>query len=110
MSKLFPVMSSMFNVFHRPLVSTPQAIWHVWPSLKMSPGAGARGVTSARTKRDDEARRAVRASDANITKLNEYFFFSPRSELPTMERFQVKKNALLKERFCSWMLKKSDWL
>lgn len=49
MSKLFPAINSIAIVVHLPVVSACHAIWHVEPSLKESPGAGASGVGSAKT-------------------------------------------------------------
>jgi len=73
MLRLFPVMSSMFVVFQAPVLSGVQAIWHVEPSLKTLPGAGARGVTSARTSVAVN-READRASNANmIMKIDDEF-------------------------------------
>jgi len=64
--RLLPVMSSMAMFFQTvvELESPTQVVRQVVPALKLSPGAGVVGVTSARTAR---ARRAVKANAANIS-------------------------------------------
>jgi len=74
MLKLSPVMSSMAMFFQTvvELESPDQVVWHGDPALKTSPGAGVRGVTSARATRGAaRARRAAKAWVANI-----FFVFS----------------------------------
>jgi hypothetical protein len=64
MLKLSPVMSSMDMSFQVvvELESPDQVVWHGEPVLKTSPGAGVRGVTSARaTSGAARARRAAKA-------------------------------------------------
>jgi len=53
--KLSPVISSMFIVFHWPVVSGAHSIWQDEPSLKTSPGEGASGTGSARAERTGKA-------------------------------------------------------
>ena len=66
MSMLFPVMSWMLSAVQSPVVSIDQAMRHVEPSLKTSPGDGVSGVTAARARSVDDASRVVSASDANM--------------------------------------------
>ena len=70
MSRLGPVMSSIAIFFHAVVEfeSPDHVVVHVVPALKLSPGAGVRGVTSARTSRGEaaRARRAAKACAENI--------------------------------------------
>jgi len=63
-SMLFPAISSIAIVFHLPVVSACQAMWQLEPSLKVSLGAGASGVTDARA---GAATKSVRMAAANIS-------------------------------------------
>jgi hypothetical protein len=70
MSRLSPVMSSMAMFFQAvvELESPDQVVVQLEPASKMSPGAGVRGLTSARTTSGaTRARRATKVCVANIS-------------------------------------------
>jgi hypothetical protein len=69
MASFFPVISSMAMFAHAVVdsVSPAQLREHFVPSLKLSPGPGALGVTMALERRTAlEARTAVKTVDVNI--------------------------------------------
>jgi hypothetical protein len=63
--KLSPVMSWMFIVFHRPVVSGVQSISQLLPSLKTCPGAVV-GVGSAKTTKATDRMKAGKVPRENI--------------------------------------------
>jgi len=76
MSVLFPDMSSIAMFFQRvvELLSPSQAILQRPPSLYFAPGAGAVGVTSARTRKGvARTKNATKVFVKNIS----YLFFCP---------------------------------
>jgi len=68
-ARLLPDISSMAMFFQRVVesLSPSQVVWHVAPALKLSPGPGSLGVTSASAKKGVErVKNATKACAANI--------------------------------------------